>query len=249
MNTEDSGSLSLVRRGAKRGGAVALSTSEPRSSSTSIPSGALMTAADWDRLWKRDLLAWVKPRSREELQNRQHYVEWVTQLMAGINLRGLSSAELGCGTGLVSRGLYDRHGFSSGLLVDFSAEAIKLATHNARDRNIRVVHADLLTWETEQRFDLVFSIGLIEHFLGDALEAVVRKHASLLNPGGHVLVIVPRRSFFWPLLKLFNAAQGIREEALRGRNLVALCERAGLKVIRLQRFLLGISIGILAQRP
>jgi SAM-dependent methyltransferase len=207
-----------------------------------------MSSADWDRLWKRDVFAWVKPRNREELQTRQHYVEWVTQLMAGIDFRGLSSAELGCGTGLVSRGLHDRHGFSSGLLVDFSAEAIKLATQNARNRNIRVVHADLLTWETGQRFDLVFSIGLIEHFLGEALDAVVRKHAALLKPGGHVLIIVPRRSFFWPVLKLFNAAQGIREEALRGRNLVALCERAGLKVIRLRRFLFGISIGILAQR-
>jgi SAM-dependent methyltransferase len=208
-----------------------------------------MTPADWDRLWQRDLLAWLSPRNREELGARRRYVNWVTELLSGIDCKGFSSAELGCGTGLVTRGLYDQHGFSSGVLVDFSPAAIKFATHNARDRNIRVVLADLMTWETEERFDLVFSIGLIEHFLGDALEAIVRRHASLLKPGGYALIIVPRRSFLWPILKLLNTAQGIREEPLRGRKLVKLCKRVGLKVVRLQRFLMGVSIGILVQRP
>lgn len=250
MNTtEDTGSLSLgKRRAAKHGSATPHTASEPRSSGKPISSGMLMTSNDWDRLWHRDPLSWVSPGSREKLGARQHYVDWVTRLLAGVDCTGFSSAELGCGTGLVTCGLHDQRGFSSGVLVDFSREAVKIAAHNARGRDIRVVHDDVLTWQTEERFDLVFGIGLIEHFLGDALEAIVRKHAALLKPGGYALIIVPQRSLLWPVLRVLNTAQGIREEPLRGRNLVVLCEKAGLRVVRLKRFLFGISIGIVTQR-
>jgi SAM-dependent methyltransferase len=247
--TEDSGSLPLCkRRAAKRGGRAERDASKSRSASRSVSSGLLMSPEDWDRLWHRDPLSWVRPGTREKLGARQHYVDWVTQLLGGIDCTGFSSAELGCGTGLVTCGLYDQRGFSSGVLVDFSREAVRIAARNARGRNVRVVDNDVLTWQTEERFDLVFSIGLIEHFLGNALEAVVHKHATLLKPGGHAIIIVPQRSLLWPVLRLLNTAQGIREEPLRGRNLVVLCERVGLKVVRLKRFLLGISIGIVAQR-
>jgi len=247
--TEDGGSLSLgKRRAAKRGGRAVRVAAGLRGASKSASTGLLMSSEDWDRLWHRDPLSWVRPGTREKLGARQHYVDWVTQLLGGIDCTGFSSAELGCGTGLVTCGLQDQRGFSSGVLVDFSREAVKIAAHNVRGRNIRVVHNDVLAWQTEERFDLVYSIGLIEHFLGDALEAIVHKHASLLKPGGYAIIIVPQRSLLWPVLRLLNTAQGIREEPLRGRNLVALCEKVGLKVVRLKRFLLGISIGIVAQR-
>jgi 2-polyprenyl-3-methyl-5-hydroxy-6-metoxy-1,4-benzoquinol methylase len=40
-------------------------------------------------------------------------------------------------------------------------------------------------------FDLVYSLGVIEHFTGDALLMMVRKHVELLKPGGTALIAVP----------------------------------------------------------
>jgi 2-polyprenyl-3-methyl-5-hydroxy-6-metoxy-1,4-benzoquinol methylase len=52
------------------------------------------------------------------------------------------------------------------------------------------VHAvDLLEFRPERGFDLVLSLGVIEHF-GD-VEATFRHHADLVAPGGRLLIGVP----------------------------------------------------------
>jgi 2-polyprenyl-3-methyl-5-hydroxy-6-metoxy-1,4-benzoquinol methylase len=48
---------------------------------------------------------------------------------------------------------------------------------------------DIRTIELPQRYELVFSAGLVEHFADPA--AIVRRHAELAAPGGTVLVTVP----------------------------------------------------------
>jgi 2-polyprenyl-3-methyl-5-hydroxy-6-metoxy-1,4-benzoquinol methylase len=40
-------------------------------------------------------------------------------------------------------------------------------------------------------FDVVYSIGLIEHFTGTKLVEIVQKHVDLLKPGGKAVIIVP----------------------------------------------------------
>ena len=40
-------------------------------------------------------------------------------------------------------------------------------------------------------FDLVYSLGVIEHFTGDALLEMVRKHLDLVKPEGTALLVIP----------------------------------------------------------
>jgi SAM-dependent methyltransferase len=40
-------------------------------------------------------------------------------------------------------------------------------------------------------FDLVYSLGVIEHFTGDALVRMVQKHLELVKPGGTALIVIP----------------------------------------------------------
>lgn len=54
---------------------------------------------------------------------------------------------------------------------------------------IYVIKADLFKHIPRQQYDLVYSIGLVEHFT-DTQEAIAR-HLSYLNPGGTLLIIIP----------------------------------------------------------
>jgi len=49
--------------------------------------------------------------------------------------------------------------------------------------------ADLFTWQAPRQFDLVCSFGFVEHF--ENFEAVVRKHADLVAPGGTLIISLP----------------------------------------------------------
>ena len=64
-------------------------------------------------------------------------------------------------------------------------------SHNINPDN--VIHADFLSDEIQRRyrgyFDVVISVGLIEHF--DNVEDIVDKHINFLNRGGYLIVSIP----------------------------------------------------------
>jgi SAM-dependent methyltransferase len=207
----------------------------------------MMAAGEWEAHWRRKPL--LHPKDHHELTVRRPYVDWVLKLIEGFDPRGGSLIELGCGTGLIGRELYDIFEMKRATFVDFAAGAVELARSNLAGRNAEVVRADVLGYEPAERFDLVLSVGLVEHFRGHALIRIVRRHAELLRPGGHAVVITPRRGALWPLLRAFNRIQRIREDPPSDEALARLAADAGLEVVRQQVFLLGFLTGLCARRP
>lgn len=55
----------------------------------------------------------------------------------------------------------------------------------------KTVQTDLLQWSPEKQYDLVFSVGLIEHFTPEQTEIIIRKHFEMTKSGGHVILFVP----------------------------------------------------------
>lgn len=49
-------------------------------------------------------------------------------------------------------------------------------------------------------FDMIYSLGLVEHFTGEKLREVVRRHVDLLKPGGTALIVVPNFSGWYGML-------------------------------------------------
>lgn len=54
---------------------------------------------------------------------------------------------------------------------------------------IESIEHDFFTFSTTRRWDLVFSIGFIEHF--DDTADVIRRHVNLLKDGGRLLIVLP----------------------------------------------------------
>lgn len=73
--------------------------------------------------------------------------------------------------------------------VDFSAEAIELARTHAADEGVEVdwLVADAVSWEPEERFDLV-TVMYLQLPKAD-LRRVLARVAGWVAPGGHLLVV------------------------------------------------------------
>jgi len=60
-------------------------------------------------------------------------------------------------------------------------------------KNTFLVKQDLLNDRIilDQKYDIVFSVGLVEHFSPEETQKIIRSHFNLLNPGGIVVIAFP----------------------------------------------------------
>ena len=62
-----------------------------------------------------------------------------------------------------------------------------LTEHGVRTGNL--YHGDILSFEPDKQYDVVFSFGFVEHFVN--LEEVIEKHVQLVKPTGVMIVACP----------------------------------------------------------
>jgi SAM-dependent methyltransferase len=133
------------------------------------------------------------------------------------------------------------------VLVDFCPEAVSIARTNARGRDLEVVKSHVLDFATDRRFDVAFSVGLVEHFRGETLLRVLRKHGEFLRPHGRALILAPLRGWLWPLVWILNSLSNIRESPPTKREIRKTCLDAGFSVLRVKTYLFGIWVGVLLE--
>ncbi|WP_064706192.1 class I SAM-dependent methyltransferase [Rhizobium bangladeshense] len=203
----------------------------------------------FDRNWvstkEARYLHWTrgKPVNQIQLAFRQH---WITfQELLPDNLQGKRVLEVGCGRGSLSAYFADA-GWDCTLL-DISEAAIDLAraAFSAHDLRARFEVGDCLKMPFEQgSFDLVFSIGLLEHF--EEIEQAISEQVRTLAPGGffigYVVPYIPdnvQKDYAWicdilrailPLNPTAAKTPVFRSDALSPPYLTAM-EKAGLTAI------------------
>jgi len=60
--------------------------------------------------------------------------------------------------------------------------------------------------EQAEKYDVVFSMGFIEHF--ENPDIIIKAHTALLKPGGHLIISIPNlRGIYWLWTYLFNYPQ------------------------------------------
>lgn len=191
-----------------------------------------MTTATWNRYWRRDAggvdrLALAVFREMER----------------SFSFPGASVLELGCGAGRLSC-LALRAGARRAVLADSSSEALaRSRSLLAGDGRAEFLETEIRSLDLAERFDLVFSSGVVEHFREEeAVEvlAVHRRHAR-----GTVLVVVPA-SPHYNNLRMRRAATvrdfGWQRPISPGR-MAAFFERAGIAVARNYRFYPFYAVG------
>jgi SAM-dependent methyltransferase len=93
---------------------------------------------------------------------------------------------------------------------------------------------DFREFTPKQKFDLIFSLGFIEHF--NDWEELLRKHIEMVSPGGYLLIEVPNyRGVFQRIPRFVFDHEDYRRHNIEAMSLAAwsrICEDAGLEVLR-----------------
>ncbi|MFQ5944887.1 MAG: class I SAM-dependent methyltransferase [Anaerolineae bacterium] len=205
-----------------------------------------MSAADWARNWKRTSAlpgAW-----QAKGLWRRWFRRTVNSFVDGIDLAGQRLIDLGAGTGDTGLHLIEDQGMAHATLVEFSPVAAAHIRRRTQGAPVTLIQADLFTLELPDRFELVHSSMLVEHFFGLQRVDVFRRHAHLATESGHVLIFLPRRWLPGELLRRYNSLLGITERFFTEEEVRGICRQAGLEILSLRRIFLGMGMGLLARR-
>lgn len=185
-------------------------------------------AESFDKNWKERseayLTHWTReePKTQIQLAFRNHWTlfQELQTLTPGHN-RGKRVLEVGCGRGSLSC-YYADAGYSCEL-IDLSAKAIDVAKaifdHNKLKASFAVGDANNLPY-TDGSFDVVFSIGLLEHF--EDIKTPLAEQVRVLNKGGIFIgYVVPKYTnniqqqynWFNEILKCYQSEKRIESHA------------------------------------
>lgn len=127
--------------------------------------------------------------------------------------------EIGCAPGSIMTYFHHEMGYEvSG--VDYSSkEIIDSYLQSQGIQNYHLYFGDFNQMEINERFDVVSSFGLIEHF--NNYSEIIDKHKQLVNPGGYLVLEMPNLRFFnWLMYRLLNP------KLLRMHNLKVMSKNA-----------------------
>ncbi|MCC6758279.1 MAG: class I SAM-dependent methyltransferase [Candidatus Omnitrophica bacterium] len=187
--------------------------------------------SDWNNFWSREQsqrfskLSWSKQR--------------IIQVLAPRCRKGAFALDAGCGSGFFTRFFSDQG--MSATALDYSDSALKMAAEATKGA-AKLVRADMVNENLAElmaeRFDLVFTDGLFEHFSGEDQDKIMQNLISVLKPGGYIITFVPNLLSPWELIRPFYMP-GIEEKpfVLKGlldlnrRNDLAVVESGGVNVL------------------
>ena len=165
-----------------------------------------------------------------------------------------SIIELGGGNSSFCDTLTDR--LHARLYTVADSNPIGIELFRRKHAEAAAVCADILTLDTAsiEPADLVFSVGLAEHFPEEQMKIAIRRHFELAKPGGLVLITFPTPAFSYRLIRRTAEALGIwrfpDERPIRLEDAVALCAKHGeVLAKRLNRAILLTQGIVLARKP
>jgi 2-polyprenyl-3-methyl-5-hydroxy-6-metoxy-1,4-benzoquinol methylase len=127
--------------------------------------------------------------------------------------------------------------------VDYSEKGVKIAKENLRIAGVKgtILCEDVFqtTFEKES-FDIVYSMGLIEHFESPA--EIIEAHIKLLKKGGILILTIPnyKDSIYFSLLKILGKEKRLLEthnlDIMDKKKLNELLQSKKIKIVTLDYF-------------
>ena len=157
----------------------------------------------------------------------------------------LSILEIGGGNSCFLVGLMEQFQFGEYQILDNSTEGMRRARERftpAYGDRVHYREADVFEPAADfaARFDVVLSVGLIEHFSDEEIVRLVRLHADFAKPDGLVVIAVPTPTIFYRIVRTAAELLGIwqfpDERPIARRRLVELMSAAGLRITSQRTF-------------
>ena len=169
----------------------------------------------------------------------------------------LSVLELGGGNSCFLDGLMKAFPISPYVVLDNSPEGMRLARERfapAYGDRVGYLQDDVFAARPGRSFDVVYSVGLIEHFDDRAMKRLIGLHRQWVAPDGLVLIAVPTPTIFYRIFRTGAEVLGMwkfpDEHPVPRTRLAMLMRDEGLDVI-FERTLWSqvLTQAIIAARP
>ena len=153
--------------------------------------------ASMERLTSKDRWRYSqKLVTRENISVIQKRDEWVAVVQQLLSEEEVEYLELGCAPGQYTAAISEARPWKiSGIDYSDDAELFTKTLANA-GKTSTLHHIDMFQQQIDQRFDIVSSFGLVEHFRGSTLDQVLRLHDFYTKPSGTVVIVVPNFTGF-----------------------------------------------------
>lgn len=198
-------------------------------------SGVLTNSDYWEALWAKQRRAggWEEQLRRVSMWK---YDRMLCRLLDTAQRPDAEVLELGCAPGKILRRIHRLRPQLRLSGLDYAAEGCRATTESLQQIGVtsNIYFGDVRTAEISAIFDLVVSVGLVEHF--DDPSEIVRCHARFCRPGGSVAIAIP--NFTSPVVRYFAekfCPDNLAIHNLNVMNLLALekaCRDAGLVDVR-----------------
>ena len=134
-----------------------------------------------------------------------------------------NALEVGCGPGTWTK-LLKEHSKKI-VAVDISKTMIEQAKQNNKDPNIQFINSDIMNFQTDKKFDIIFSIRAFEYIKDK--ELFLKQCFKMLNPHGKLFIITKTKGSYWygrtkirKLLRLICPFLFYYENKITGKNVV-----------------------------
>lgn len=150
-----------------------------------------MDAKDWEKSWRFSNMV-TSAFVPIEILARLAVRNGMQRLLNNLHVQKPSILELGAGTGLDSEWLVRKFG-GKALLVDNCDYIIRKSKKYFRGKKLGIafLKSNVEDIKFKKGYDLVYSVGLLEHFYDKDLHQIFRRHMDASKKTGYVMVFVP----------------------------------------------------------
>lgn len=114
----------------------------------------------------------------------------------------LSIIELGGANSCFLDSMLEKFAPEQYVIIDNNRLGLDLVDQRTEDLpNVETVTDDILNLKYDRQADLVFSVGLIEHFDTDGTRAAINAHFDLLKTGGIAVITFPTPTWLYNLTR------------------------------------------------
>lgn len=155
-----------------------------------------MKKTDWDNYYNNP--------SGFSKYTRQYTQNWLIEQINNYSVDNINLAEFGGGNSCFHDEIIDKCNIDTYTIYDNNDIGVKKFEEKYASNNLsQAINCDLLNSDVKElgKYDIVMSIGLIEHFDETETKAIVKKHFDAVKPGGIVIITAPTPTLLYNIIR------------------------------------------------
>lgn len=141
-----------------------------------------------------------------------------------------NAAEFGGANSKIAERFSHEFNLKEMLIVDSNKYGLKITKENDI-KNLKTLYANVFDIDIKNKYDLVYSIGLIEHFSEEGTRDCIIKHIEATRKGGYVLLAFPTPTLQYQILRfgfeVFGLWRFFDERPLKLEEVIKVLEPYG----------------------